>query len=134
MSRAIPAKLVRFAGYPALLLGVILTGCGSGEDIEASVLIFQDANIQWDGTTCTGAGQLSEIREGARVTVYLSGDTVTSKLNAGLRTPEGNCRFKFDLSDVTEGRAAFRVGSLPQVWSVITDNGRDHLWVTVGYD
>lgn len=127
-------SLGRFLVGLAILPMLALTGCGSGEDVEASVLILQDSHIRWNGSDCTGAGALSEIREGASVTIYLSDGTETSELQGGVQTPEGNCRFNFDLSGVTSGRADFRVGSLPKVQGVITDNGRDHLWVTVGYD
>lgn len=134
MTGMIRPKTRRLSIVIVILLTLALTACGSGDNVDASLLILQDSNIRWNGSECTGAGGLSEIREGTTVTVYLSDVVKTSELHEGSRTPEDNCRFTFDLSGVTEGRAEFRVGSLPRVQGVITDNGRETLWVTIGYD
>ncbi|MBA3414052.1 MAG: hypothetical protein H0U10_02365 [Chloroflexia bacterium] len=134
-----------------VLLGsvLLLAACGGPDTavsgraitVTGSALILDPSNFSRSGSSCTGAGAFSTVREGASITV--DGDT-TATLSSGSITEEGNRRLLFEVDipdkDVPK-RYDFRVEGMPSVIGIVNTQTPNYWqspdadgWVTLGWD
>jgi hypothetical protein len=121
---------------------VLLVACsgGSGNELDGSVLIFNERNFVRAGDSCQGTGDLFDLAPGNPIKITPSGhEPIFTELSQGAITPEGNCRMKFTPTLPDASSYVFEIAGREPVTRqkamIDGSNGsRDTWWVTFDWD
>jgi len=114
-SRVMVVFLIAAAIFAALVVRNALDG-PDRLPLTGRVIIREPAHITVSGSTCTGAGTLAPLAEGARLVITPTGhDPVETELEPGTLSADGACELSFAATVTRATVYRFQVDGLPEL-------------------